>query len=112
MKLKTLLVVMLLLSPFCLNAENKKLTMDQFIELYVQNTLITEKYLNEPDTLKFYQDQLFDQHQSNRDEFMNFLKEFDQKPEQYSRVWQRIILALDDNRKLQKDSTLKSETQP
>ncbi|MBP7460271.1 MAG: hypothetical protein KBA26_03205 [Candidatus Delongbacteria bacterium] len=72
---------------------------DRFIQLYVENTLLTERYLNQQDTLKILQDRLFRDHKTTRDEFIAFLKHYDEEPEKFTSIWQKITHALDEHRK-------------
>lgn len=72
---------------------------DRFVLLYVENTLLTEKYLNQQDSLKIFQDQLFQNHKTTREEFINFLKHYDEEPEKFTPIWQKITNALDEHHK-------------
>ena len=104
MKAATVIFIFAFLVASCSSTENQKhtkpdveqpkaetLTTDQFIELYVELSIIAERNLADSVTLKEKQEQVFAERGITRDEFYEFEGKISSEPEKWADIWNKIV---------------------
>ncbi len=71
--------------------KSSKLTEDKFVDLYVQLSIAAEKFLSDSVKLAQTQDSIFSAFGTTREEFDNFRKKLDEKPEKWEGIWKKIV---------------------
>ncbi len=100
------ILVSLLLFSFSNSKENesknkpqlqeKQLTVEEFITVYVDLSVAAEQFLDDTLTLTAAQDSIFSKHNITRQSFEYFRKKVDENPEEWAYIWQDIIKRLEE----------------
>jgi len=81
-------------------AEEKKIpeeiSTEKFVEIYVDLSIVAEKFLNDSTKLAQSQDSIFLAHKTSREQFDNFRKKMDAEPENWTQVWEKIVKKLEE----------------
>ncbi|MFP4458769.1 MAG: hypothetical protein ACLFSQ_04175 [Candidatus Zixiibacteriota bacterium] len=83
------LAVALLLSEE--KEENKSMSEEEFINIYVKLSIAAEQYLAKPDSLKIVQDSIFTTSGYTSEDFNGFREKIDKNPEKWNNIWQKIV---------------------
>jgi len=75
---------------------SSKLTEDKFVELYVQLSLAKELFTSDTLELKKEKERIFEQNGITQEEIDRFISRYNQKPEEWGRVWKKIVERLSD----------------
>ena len=75
-----------------------ELSEDEFVEIYVQLSIATGMFA--PDTLKLEEEKkrIFEQSGVTQDEIDRFINRLNQKPQEWVRVWKKIVEKLEEKR--------------
>ena len=76
--------------------QEKQLTVEEFITVYVDLSIAAEQFLDDTLTLTVAQDSIFFKHKITRQSFENFRKKVDDNPEKWAYIWQDIIKRLEE----------------
>ncbi len=100
------IIISLLLFSFSNGKENesknepqlqeKQLTVEEFIAVYVDLSVAAEQFLDDTLTLTVAQDSIFSKHNITRQSFEDFRKKVDENPEKWAYIWQDIIKRLEE----------------
>jgi len=100
------IIVSILLFSFSSGKENesknepqlqeKQLTVEEFIAVYVDLSVAAEQFLDDTLTLTIAQDSIFSKHNITRQSFEDFRKKVDENPEKWAYIWQDIIKRLEE----------------
>jgi hypothetical protein len=100
------IIVSILLFSFSYGKENesknepqlqeKQLTVEEFIAVYVDLSVAAEQFLDDTLTLTVAQDSIFSKHNITRQSFEDFRKKVDENPEKWAYIWQDIIKRLEE----------------
>ena len=93
---------------YCAEAEKgeDKITVEQFVSLYVDLSISAEKFLEDSTQLAKVQDSIFAAHNISRKQFDDFRKNMDEEPEKWTDVWNKIVKELE---KRDKEATQRRE---
>jgi len=75
---------------------SSKLTEDKFVEVYVQLSLAKELFTSDTLELKKEKERIFEQNGITPEEIDRFISRYNQKPEEWGRVWKKIVERLSD----------------
>ncbi len=85
-----LLVLLATLLYITIKKSESTLSDSQFIELYVQLSILSEQYSADPQTFKQEKQKLLRQFKTTEKELKKFLKKYQQNPEKLVKIWQKI----------------------
>ncbi len=77
--------------PVVEEPKKKILTTDEFIDLYVELSVIAERNLTDSVALKEKQDMVFSERGITRDEFYEFEGKISSEPEKWADIWSKIV---------------------
>ncbi len=103
-KKKTIIVVLVLLLAialfFILNnlRTPSKLSEDKFAEVYVQLSIASEMYESKPVELEQERKKILEKYDVTQDEIDHFIEEYNQDPERWARVWEKIVRKLEEEK--------------
>ena len=66
------------------------------MEVYVQLSIASEMYDTNPDKLEQERKRILKKHGVTQEEIDHFIKEYNQNPEKWARVWERIVRRLEE----------------
>ncbi len=77
---------------------SSRISEDKFVEVYVQLSIAQEMFAQ--DTLKLQEEKrkIFQEAKVTPDEMNKFVEKLNQRPEKWSRIWKRIVEALEQKR--------------
>jgi len=71
-------------------AEDKQMTDEDFVKLYVKLAVIAEKNLTDSLSLKEKQDKIFSEMNYTKKQFDNYIYSLDEDPERWAAIWDEI----------------------
>jgi len=89
-----------------------KMTPDDFVNLYVDLSIVAEKFLEDSIRLAQAQDSVFKLHNVTRQRFEEFRKMIDEDPQKWGFIWQKIIKKLEELDKKNSESTIEERSKP
>ena len=89
-----------------------KMTPDDFVNLYVDLSIVAEKFLEDSVRLAQAQDSVFKLHNVTRQRFEEFRKMIDEDPQKWGFIWQKIIKKLEELDKKNSESTIEEKGKP
>ena len=89
------IIVLLLL---CVPRSSSGLSEEKFVELYVQLSIAKEMFAADNVKLKEEKERIFEQAGVTQDEMDDFVKRKNQEPQEWSRVWKKIVEELEKRR--------------
>ena len=89
-----------------------KMTPDDFVNLYVDLSIVAEKFLEDSVRLAQAQDSVFKLHNVTRQRFEEFRKMIDEDPQKWGFIWQKIIKKLEELDKKNSESTIEEKSEP
>lgn len=96
---KELLLFLLLFFIGC----NSKLKLDEdtAVKVYVEKIIVEEKYINQPDSINYHTNKIFDKYHTSQEELMTFLKNLEFKSEKWNLFFRKAdeyLIQLKSNR--------------
>jgi hypothetical protein len=85
-----------------------KLSEEKFVELYVQLSIASEMYDTDPAKLEEGRKKIFEKYGVAQEKLDQFIKEYNQNPEKWANVWERIVRRLEE----EGDRSSKEKTTP
>ena len=82
------IIVLLLL---CVPRSSSGLSEEKFVELYVQISIAKEMFAADSVKLKEEKERIFEQAGVTQNEMDDFVKRKNQEPQEWSRVWKKIV---------------------
>ena len=74
---------------------SSEISENKFVDVYVQLSLVNELYASDSLQLREEKEKIFRQTQVTPKEMDNFVKERSRKPEQWTRIWKKIMEKLE-----------------
>ncbi len=68
------------------------------MEVYVQLSIASEMYDTNPDKLEQERKRILKKHGVTQEEIDHFIKEYNQNPEKWAKVWERIVRRLEEEK--------------
>ena len=91
-----LFTVVLIALSFADNRESdESITIEQFVDLYVDLSIATESFLDDSIGLAQAQDSIFTTHEIKKTQFDSFRRKIDAEPEKWSEIWQEVVRKLE-----------------
>ena len=81
---------------------SSEISENKFVDVYVQLSLANELYASDSLQLREDKEKIYRQAQLTPKEMDNFVKERKQKPEQWTRIWKKIMEKLESSSKVPK----------
>ncbi len=81
---------------------SSKLTEDKFVEVYVQLSLAKEQFTSDTLELRKEKERIFERNGITPEEIDRFIRRYNQKPEDWGRVWKKIVDRLSEESKRHK----------
>jgi len=75
-----------------------ELSENQFVEIYVQLSIATEMFAADTVKLKEEKERIFEQAGVTHDEIDGFINRLNQKPQEWEKVWKKIVEKLEKRR--------------
>jgi len=90
-----LAVILLILLYIFLSKPANSLSDSQFVEIYVQLSILSQQYAGNPESFNQEKQKLFRQYKVSEKEFRKFHQKYKDQPEKWVDIWKKI------NRKLE-----------
>ena len=91
-------------------SEEKPLSPEDFVELYVDLSIVAEQFLDDSISLAHAQDSVFAAHGTTRAKFDEFRTKMDIEPEKWAEIWENIVKRLEEkDREAQKKTHQNSQ---
>jgi uncharacterized membrane-anchored protein YhcB (DUF1043 family) len=87
-----------------------KLSEDKFVEVYVQLSIASEMYDTSLTKLEEERRKILEKFGVTQEEIDHFIKEYNQNPEKWAKVWGKIVRKLEDEKEIDRSS--KEKTNP
>lgn len=84
--IKTLLIILLFISFSC---NKNKLNEDTAVTVYVEKTIVEEKYADQPDSLKFYKEKIFNANNTSENGLKEFMNDLGYKSDSWNRFFKK-----------------------
>ena len=108
--LSLLLCIILFAAAGAKEANEKPLSPEDFIELYVDLSIVAEQFLDDSVSLAHAQDSIFIAHGTTRVKFDEFRTKMDIEPEKWAEIWESIVKRLEErDREAQKKTRQKAQ---
>jgi len=75
---------------------SSELSCEKFVEVYVQLSVASEMYDTDPAKLEQERKKILKKHGVTQEEIDHFIKEYNQNPEKWAKVWERIVRRLEE----------------
>ncbi len=96
----TLLILLILIILFLiLSKESNSLSDSQFVEIYVQLSILSEQYADNPHNFHQEKEKLFKQYKVSEKEFQRFHRKYQDQPEKWVDIWKKINRSLEEKLK-------------
>jgi uncharacterized membrane-anchored protein YhcB (DUF1043 family) len=73
-----------------------RLSEDKFVEVYVQLSIASEMYDTSSTKLEEERKKILKQYNVTQEEIDHFIKEYNQNPEKWAKVWEKIVRRLEE----------------
>jgi len=70
---------------------SSELSQEKFVEVYVQLSVASEMYDTDPAKLKEERKKILKKYSVTQEEIDHFIKEYNQNPEKWAKVWEKIV---------------------
>jgi hypothetical protein len=94
-----IIAVLVILSS---HRSSSEISENKFVDVYVQLSLANELYASDSLKLQEEREKIFRQAQVTPEEMDSFVKEHGQQPEQWERIWKKILQKLESSPKMPK----------
>jgi len=94
-----LAVILLILLYIFLSKPANSLSDSQFVEIYVQLSILSQQYAGNPETFQQEKQKLFKQHKVSEKEFRKFHQKYKDQPEKWVDIWKKINRRLEEKLK-------------
>ena len=68
------------------------------MEVYVQVSIAYEMYDTDPDKLEHERKKILEKYEITQEEIDHFIKEYNQNPEKWAKVWEKIVRRLEEEK--------------
>jgi len=92
-KYKALLVIFILLLlalVIFFFLQDRGMSEDRFIEIYIQLSLVNEEFKDNPEKLEAERKKIFSEYKFSQKELDKFLQSYRKNPERWVRLWEKI----------------------
>ncbi len=93
-----LVLCIIILLLLCVPRSSSGLSEDKFVEIYVQLSITSEIFSSDTLQLEAEKKRIFEQAGVTQDEIDGFINRLNQKPQEWSRVWKKIVEKLEERR--------------
>ena len=93
-----LVLCIIILLLLCVPRSSSGLSEDKFVEIYVQLSIASEIFSSDTLQLEAEKKRIFEQAGVTQDEIDGFINRLNQKPQEWSRVWKKIVEKLEERR--------------
>jgi len=77
---------------------SSELSVEEFVEVYVQLSVASEMYDADPAKLEQEREKILEEFGVTQEEIDHFVKEYNQNPEKWAKVWEKIVRRLEEEK--------------
>ena len=77
---------------------SSELSVEEFVEVYVQLSVASEMYDADPAKLEQEREKILEKYGITQEEIDHFVREYNQNPEKWAKVWEKIVRRLEEEK--------------